>query len=192
MAPTSAPARTRISFPRRFPAATGAVASGSNSNSENGSSSTQSNSLLISNFRFSNSERVGGRRSNLESLGPRSLGAPNAVFRVGVVNLPDTAERVETRVSHRKQTVAHTSTRDTSRPRSFLLSFSVDSNRRGDSAVTRRTGKRSSIPAGHQSPVTNHCLEAARNRVLASRLSALLLLQTGARGHRAQGRGAAP
>lgn len=171
MAIGSSSARTRISVLRRF-LVPSALSPLGNPNSENASSSAQLKPLRISNFHFSNSELPAARASNLEP--PTS----------NVQNLPDTPERVETDVSHRKQRVAYRSTRHSSHPGVFRGSSFPGFNGSAE--------PRSSILTRHQPAFTNHCLEAARNRVLASPFSALLLLQIGARGHRAQSRGAAP
>jgi hypothetical protein len=58
-------------------------------------------------------------------------------------NLPETANRVESRVSHRKQTVAHHPTRDTSQDRCrALMPFPSSSLQRPASSIRRLIGTR--------------------------------------------------
>jgi hypothetical protein len=88
----------------------GALANSSpamNSNSENASSRAAIKLPRISNFRFSNSELLAACCATLalhQSLLRLTTHQP----------LPETANRVEIHVSHRKQTVAHASTRHSS------------------------------------------------------------------------------
>jgi hypothetical protein len=200
----SAPATTCISVARRSSSSV-ARAHASNPNSETASNSSRSNSPRINSFHFSNSERIASCRFNLEPL--------TSNFQ----NLIDTRVRLETHASRRKQTPGHRSNRYNSRATTFSLAFNAaDSCCRGAAPATYRRSRQSAGSTSYQSLFpgsdhepgsrrallarcrdTNHLaiaclLEAARTRVLASPFSALLLLQTGARGHRARGRGAAP
>lgn len=100
------------------------------SNSENIASSARSNSSPVINFHFSNSEPFAVRPSNLAPLTP------------GFENLPETAERVETRVNLRKESAAHASTRRGLHPCIFTYSPPRQSLPGRSSARTRQTASR--------------------------------------------------
>ena len=85
------------------------LAKAAQSNSENAAISASSNSSAASKFHFSNSNH------SLCVLLPGTQ----------LQNLPETAERVEMGVSHRKQKNAYASTRDGSQPNDFRGSFAA-------------------------------------------------------------------
>jgi hypothetical protein len=104
-------------------------------------------------------------QSRITSHQSRCLpGALNAAFRVGAEKLPDTANRVETHVTRRKQTIGYASTRHSSRSHNFAASryLSRSTTRARSSPITSsRFGPRTGIPARglrampeHQLPVT--------------------------------------
>jgi hypothetical protein len=140
-------------------------------NSENAASSARFNSRRLIDLHFSNSESSSTRREGPISPAPTGHQSPfpgsdhEPGYRCALLArcrntnhlvLPDTPNRVETHVTHRKQTPEHCSTRDTScHPSVRLSSAPAESERRGCLTPGTHTG----------------LLEAARNRVLASRFS---------------------
>jgi hypothetical protein len=105
----------------------------SSPNSENAASSARSYSQRISHLNFSNSESRGlldhpiHRRLSLTIHESRFThrGLPASGRLTSHAVLPETVERVETHVSHRKQKTGYSSTRDSSRPAPLLTFFQL-------------------------------------------------------------------
>ena len=124
------------------------------SNSENASSRPRAKSSRIIEFRFSNSEPPGVCGSTLEppSHLQNRIGVPETLRVLG--RLIGTPGRLETRVSHRKQTLAAPSNRYTSHPVN-ALPFAL-SHRREASASHQ------SLLTSHHSPVSTRDSQTSR------------------------------